>query len=151
MDLQIKVTPDLKTLMKRLGSDITGGLRAGLIHAAEAIEGKAVKGAPVATSNLANAITSSVDDDGEEARVFVSDAAPYGIFVHEGTGLFGPKKQRIRPKKAQALFWPGAAHPVRSIAGMQGRPFLHDAAKATDVSEEFTKGIDQYLSRRRTR
>ena len=151
MDLQIKTTPDLEALMKRLGSDITGGLRAGLINAAEVIEGKAVKGAPVATTNLVNATTSSVDDDGDAARVFVSDAAPYGIYVHEGTGLFGPKKQRVRPKKAQALFWPGAAHPVRSIAGMKGRPFLHDAAKATDVSEEFTKGLDRYLQRRRTR
>jgi hypothetical protein len=27
----------------------------------------------------------------------------YVIFVHEGTGLFGPKKSVIRPKKAKAL------------------------------------------------
>jgi len=150
MNLKIETRPSLQALMKKLGRDVDGGLRAGLTRLVEVIEGKAVKGAPVRTSNLANAISSSVDDDGEAGRVFVSGAAPYGEYVHFGTGIFGPRRQRIRPKKARALFWPGPAHPVMSVAGMKARPFLHDAARETDISKEFERGISSYL-RGRTR
>lgn len=30
----------------------------------------------------------------------------YAIFVHEGTGIYGPKKEVIRPRQAKALQWP---------------------------------------------
>ena len=38
----------------------------------------------------------------------------YAVFVHEGTGLHGPKKARIKPKKARVLVWltkPGLPRP----------------------------------------
>lgn len=69
---------------------------------------------------------------------------PYAIFVHEGTGLYGPTGSRIRPKTSRVMVWPRknnsgvgarrysggktAAYVfARSTRGMKGRPFLLDA------------------------
>lgn len=56
---------------------------------------------------------------------------PYAVWVHEGTGVFGPKGQPIVPRSAQFLrFVPrGGTRPVfaRSVQGMPGRPFLLEA------------------------
>ena len=58
----------------------------------------------------------------------------YARLVHEGTGLFGPKKRKIMPKAKKALrFKPkGSAQIIvrRSVAGMVGNPFLKDALSA---------------------
>jgi len=79
----------------------------------------------------------------------------YAKWVHEGTGLFGPHKQYIYPTKKQALFWPGAAHPVKRVAGQKPNPFLTRAATraAKDIpmiapllAEEISKRITDCLS-----
>jgi phage gpG-like protein len=61
---------------------------------------------------------------------------PYAIFVHEGTGLFGPRGMPITPKRGRFLvFTPrGASKPVfaRSVRGMPGRPFLLQALKEAE-------------------
>lgn len=36
--------------------------------------------------------------------------APYALYVHEGT-----KAHRIVPRSKKALYWTGAAHPVKSV------------------------------------
>ena len=66
--------------------------------------------------------------------VAISDAAPYGVFVHEPTGLYGPKKERyqIRPKRKQALRWAadGKLHFARLVnhPGSPADRFLYEAA-----------------------
>lgn len=61
---------------------------------------------------------------------------PYAIYVHEGTGIYGPKGTPITPKRGRFLvFTPkGAKGPVfaRSVRGMKGTPFLRDALKAAE-------------------
>jgi hypothetical protein len=58
----------------------------------------------------------------------------YARFVHDGTGIYGPKHAPIRPKKSRWLvFTPkGQKSPVfaRSVRGMPGTPFLRDALPA---------------------
>lgn len=58
----------------------------------------------------------------------------YAIFVQRGTGLYGPKRRRIYPKRAQFLrFKPkGASHYVyaRSVKGMKPNPFLTRGLRA---------------------
>lgn len=38
------------------------------------------------------------------------NTTPYAYFVHEGT-----KPHTIRPRKKNALYWPGAKHPVKLV------------------------------------
>jgi hypothetical protein len=57
----------------------------------------------------------------------------YGIYVHDGTGIYGPKGVPIRPKTAKFLRWKtkkGTVVYALSVKGMQPNPFLKDAVKA---------------------
>lgn len=58
----------------------------------------------------------------------------YARFVHDGTGIYGPKGQPIRPKNSKWLvFIPsGGSGKVfaKEVKGMPPNPFLKDAVKA---------------------
>lgn len=125
-----------------LGDDFAQRVQRGTLAALLAIESHAVEEAPHATGNLVNAITVEQAQGG--GHVFVSGAAPYGVYVHEGTGIWGPNKKRIRPVNKKALFWPGAAHPVASVAGQKPNPFLDRAAEKAEpeVTEIFREVVN---------
>ncbi|MHB8772969.1 MAG: hypothetical protein ACYC7J_18395 [Syntrophales bacterium] len=144
--VELKI-PDMAAWARELEGDYAGGRRAGMINVVAYIEALAVRGAPRRTSNLANSGSSNVDADGMKGEVVFG--SPYAAFVHEGTGLYGPHKAPIVPKQKKALYWPGARHPVRSVRGMVGRPFLTDAAEATDADAVFSEGMNIYLAQRR--
>lgn len=102
------------------------------------IEAAAVKKAPVSRgpgkkkgTNLKNSGTTQFSGRGFDTEAKVKFTAPYAIFVHEGTGIFGPKQRpyTIEARNKKALFWPGAQHPVKkvTIRGMRARPFLKQA------------------------
>lgn len=108
-------------------------------------EAQAVRLAPFAKfsgkkkgTNLKNSGTTEFSGSGFNTSAKVKFTAPYAIFVHEGTGIFGPKQApfTVQPKKKKALFWTGAPHPFKkvTIKGMRARPFLKQAAE-----EEFPK------------
>ncbi len=154
MIINIKFTPSLEGLIKRLGDDVSGGLRAGMINLVEHIEGKTVeKERPHAkTGNLAGGVSSSVNEDGTKGVINVTaknekghDYAPDVAF---GTGIYGPHKKPIRPKEKKALFWPGAKHPFRSVKGFIGRPSIFDAAKEVDPQATFEEGVMNYLRKK---
>jgi hypothetical protein len=65
----------------------------------------------------------------------------YARYVHDGTGIYGPKKQVIKPKRAKALVFRSKLHGqksgkfagfvvVKSVKGMRPNPFLRDALPA---------------------
>lgn len=58
----------------------------------------------------------------------------YALWVHNGTGLYGPRHMKILPKKGKYLrFVPkGSSEAVfaRSVKGMRPNPFLKDALPA---------------------
>jgi phage gpG-like protein len=81
---------------------------------------------PFATGQLRKSLTSQVLSDTEAV---VGTNLFYARFVHDGTGLYGPMRRKIGPKTKKALYWKGAAHPVKSVKGMPARPFLAQAAE----------------------
>ena len=143
MEISITINPEPGRLMKRIKEDAAGAQRAGMINLLTTIEALAVKDAPKKTSNLARTRTSNVNADG--SRGTLAFTAPYAGYVHEGTGLYGPHKTKIVPKSKQALFWPGAAHPVRAVRGMKGRPWVRRAASEVNPGEVFQEGMQNYL------
>ncbi len=80
------------------------------------------------TGTLQRDIRGIVEEAGERGRVGTNIS--YALDVHEGTGLYGPKKRpiAIKARNKKALFWKGAEHPVRSVKspGMRGIPFLRE-------------------------
>ncbi len=109
-----------------LAQDFQRRARQASLQGIQIIEALAAEEAPHRSGSLQAAITTASTPQG--GQVYVSGAAPYAVHVHEGTGLFGPRRERIRPTNKRALMWPGASHPVRSIAGMRPNPFMDRAA-----------------------
>ena len=61
-------------------------------------------------------------------RVVVGTNVQYARMVSEGT-----RAHRIEARNAKALFWPGAAHPVRSVRhpGTKPNPYVEEAVAAS--------------------
>jgi hypothetical protein len=82
----------------------------------------------------------------EEARaaaatkVTVGTTVPYAKYVTQGT-----RPHDIYPRDKQALFWAGAAHPVRMVhhPGTKPNPFISDAEDAMllPVIAAIAKGV----------
>ncbi len=81
-----------------------------------------------------------VQDEGASetsAAITVRTKQPTKLkFVVYGTGVYGPVGQRIRPTTAKALFWPGADHPVKSVAGMKPNDFVTPALQDMPTADE---------------
>ena len=144
MEITMNIKPDPGRLFKNLQGDMKPARRAGMTNWLTTVEAVAVKDAPKKTSNLARTRTSNVNDDG--SRGTLAFTAPYAGYVHEGTGLYGPHKTKIVPKNKQALYWPGASHPVRSVRGMKGRPWVRKASGEVNGAVLYRDGMQNYLN-----
>ncbi|PLY06788.1 MAG: hypothetical protein C0625_08025 [Arcobacter sp.] len=97
--------------------------------------------APYRTGNLKRDIQVFTDNlDDLEVSIGNTKLAPYAIFVHTGTGLFGPKKKRITPKNKKALKTPFGLK--KSVAGMRADPYLESGASAYLSSGGFNRAVD---------
>jgi len=70
----------------------------------------------------------------------VRSSAKYTPFVNDGTGIYGPKGQRIRPKnkKVLAFQYKGAKVVVKSVKGIKPRRFVEKSITQTEKrSDEF--------------
>ncbi len=92
------------------------------------------------------AVEFTTDRDGSPVARIGSNL-PYAIFVHEGTGIYGPRGAMIRPRTRQFMRWPvknnsGSGNRrysggstssyayARETRGVRPRPFLRDALDA---------------------
>ena len=73
--------------------------------------------APVKTGRLRIGIHSRISP----FRGIVESTVKYSYWVHKGTDPY-----IIRPTRKKALFWKGAAHPVKSVShpGIKANPFF---------------------------
>lgn len=114
---------------------------------------KAVKRVATATANIARGLApvdngplrasirvSDVRTTAKEVKVWVYTPLEYGLYVHEGTGIYGPKGQPIRPKRGQYLRFearnarttaPGRGTIVyaRSVRGQRPNRYLLNALR----------------------
>lgn len=53
----------------------------------------------------------------------------HAIWVHEGTGLYGPKHRLIRPRTAPFMVfnWVGVQWRLRTVKGQKPQPYLREA------------------------
>lgn len=133
----------LKKLLENPGEVSRKMLWSGMTNLVEEIEARAVKEIPVKAGNLVHSVTSTVSADGRKGMVAAT--AKYAAYVHEGTGVFGPLGKKIVPTIKKALFWPGAAHPFRSVKGQRPNPFFTRALQKTKPQQVFEAGVWGYL------
>jgi len=91
------------------------------------------RNAPVDTGSLRGSINLRMTtEDGSPAAVIGTNIR-HAMWVHEGTGIYGPRGTPIRPHPPRRfLAWQrgGTWHFAREVRGMRGRPFLADAITA---------------------
>jgi phage gpG-like protein len=108
----------------------TGGVTRDILRRGLKVQMQAKMLCPVDTGRLRSSITLRVLAD----RVTVGTNVTYGLYVHEGTGVYGHRHAPIYPVRSRYLvFTPkGETQPVfaRSVRGMPARPFLREALRA---------------------
>lgn len=111
------------TKLHRLQGQLLARAEMVLDIAAHNIEEAAKEMAPVDTGDLRNSI--AVKKTKPLERV-IEVGAEYGMVVE-----YGSVAHEIRPRNAKALFWPGAAHPVKVVhhPGTPAQPFLTPAVE----------------------
>lgn len=103
----------------------------------------AAKGrSPYRTGNLRRDI--SVRRHGDGFAVGNSRLAEYALFVHQGTGVYGPKREPIRPVNAKALKIPGVGF-RKSAKGMKARPYLEWAVQDVARSGKVDRVVGDHL------
>ena len=74
----------------------------------------------------------------------VESTVGYGVFVHEGTS-----PHIIRPVNKKALYWKGAAHPVKLVRhpGTKANPFMKRGAERSEIGVQglFSKAINNIV------
>lgn len=118
-----------------------GGVAQDLLRRGLAVETQAKRnlgglGGPkrVDTGRLRASINTQLTERSGTLVVLVGTNVKYARWVHDGTGIYGPKGARIRPRRAKRLrFRPvGGTRFVyaRSVAGMRPNRFLANALRA---------------------
>ena len=119
--MQFRITNN--GILRKLARGVPPEMRRGMLRFVTYAEGRAIGLAPAVTGNLRASITSGLEgvQDG-----YLKATAPYAIYVHEGTGRYGPKGVDIKPVKAKALcfFWQGRQRFFKRVRGVKPRPFL---------------------------
>lgn len=88
--------------------------------------------APHASGQLAGSITSEVQGRGGSLQAVVTANARHAMWVHEGTGIYGPRGRYILPRSGKFMTWQEGGEWVvaRRVAGIPKRPYLRDAMEA---------------------
>lgn len=90
----------------------------------------------VNTGRLRSSVTHDISVIGGHIVGRVGTNVDYALYVHEGTGLFGPKHQLIRPKSAKVLRFNAKGKGKKGVVfakyvrGMEKNPFLKNALPA---------------------
>ncbi|NUR66134.1 MAG: HK97 gp10 family phage protein [Streptomyces sp.] len=94
------------------------------------VQNEARRRAPVDTGRLRSSIVSRVEGGGRSLGYVVGSNVNYAAAVEYGTA-----PHVIKPKYKQALYWPGAAHPVAQVnhPGTAAQPFLRPAIELTPI------------------
>lgn len=128
-------------LLEKLAKDL---LRRGLKVQAEArrlLSGARGHPKRVNTGNLRSSVGVQLRAHAGRPAVRVGTNVRYASYVRRGTGIYGPKRQRIVPKRAKALVFPSLKYGakrgkfagkviVRSVRGMRQNDFLRPALRA---------------------
>jgi len=94
------------------------------------VQNEARRRAPVDTGRLRSSIVSRAEGSGRSVGYVIGTNVNYAAAVEYGTA-----PHVIKPRYKQALYWPGAAHPVAQVnhPGTAAKPFLRPAIELTPI------------------
>lgn len=116
----------LRRFLGRMSDDVARAVERTRID----VQNEARRRAPVDTGRLRSSIVSRAEGGGRSLGYVVGSNVNYAADVEYGTA-----PHVIKPRYKQALYWPGAAHPVASVnhPGTRAQPFLRPAIELTPI------------------
>ncbi|MFF9265816.1 HK97 gp10 family phage protein [Streptomyces longwoodensis] len=102
MGVRVTITwnePEIERMLRSPDGDVATYVR----RVAEATRSLAVAGAPVDNGPLRASLRVRLETRGNQVKAWVYSNLEYALYVHEGTGIYGPKGQPIRPKRGRYL------------------------------------------------
>lgn len=132
MNRQLKI--DGPELYKLLGGQ-NGPVWNTVLRLGTQVQNKAKDFAPVDRGRLRQSITLEMRRQGDAPVAVVGTNVKYALFVHEGTGEFGPRGVAIRPKTAKFLAWR-----VRNTSGTKAR-YAKKGGKTVWAFAKEVKGV----------
>jgi len=140
--IKIKGLKELKAAFKRSPGIVRTQITKAIALSVALVNRQAKQEAPVKTGRLRAGIRSKISP----FQGMVESTVNYGIFIHEGTSA-----HIIRPVKKKALYWKGAAHPVKSVQhpGTKANPFMKRGAERSEgqVQVIFQRAINNVANR----
>ncbi len=107
---------------------------------AQLVASKAREIAPVDIGRLRE--NTKVLEKSKGSRVVgTSKAIYYAKWIYYGTGIYGPKKRKIRPKKAKALKTPYGYK--KSVKGIKPNPYLEEALRMVVRNGGFSRAAQR--------
>jgi len=110
--------------MQKLKGQIEDKMEDIIAGSAMIIESKMKKNCPVDTGVTRASIKAKKID---KFTWEIGSESPIAEYIEMGTGIYGPKKRKITPKRRQALHWKGRGGKdifAKSVKGMPPRPFM---------------------------
>lgn len=99
-----------------------------IVRKTDAIATATVK---VDEGRLKNSRVSGVRDEATRLVGYIEYTVDYALFVHEGTGIYGPRGRPIKPKRGEFLVFRinGQLVYARQVKGSRPDPWLVNALK----------------------
>jgi hypothetical protein len=148
----VSVTVKIKTAeLRKLFADPSGQVARGMYRLGKQVEARSLRNLRQArridTGRLWSSVTTTLVIRGGVPVARVGTNLAYGLYVHEGTGIYGPRRRPITPKNGKFLvfttkktvsglrskktgkvkFGGGKIVFAKSVKGMKPTPFLRDA------------------------
>ncbi len=140
----------LQMAQAALGPAVSLAIMRSGAHVAQALSEAAPVGKGVTSGRLAESFHNqplSSGDTHAATQVITTDPVTLG-YVRHGTGIYGPSGAPIRPRTKRALYWEGAAHPVRSVRGSPPNEFVTPvlAEGAAYAREQLSAAVGEALA-----
>jgi len=133
---------------KKAGINSPALVKAALVNSSSEMQSQMRQRAAHRTGTLQRSVLAEIDPDGMSATVSVAEK--YGIFIEQGTGIFGPLGTPIVPKRARVLAWKGSGGMVfaRSVKGIKAKPFFVPGYEASIsyIDNQFTIVSDKLMA-----
>jgi len=142
IDSDLNLNKYIRSVEKNFPGVISTEIKTTSIYANRLI----VKSTPVKTGNLRSKWVRK--SRGLSAKI--SNSTKYAKFLETGTGLFGPKKRKIKPKKGKYLFIPKVkgntligGSLVREVSGVRKIGMISTNIKK--ITRHLTKGLQKSI------
>ncbi|OAE01861.1 HK97-gp10 family putative phage morphogenesis protein [Arthrobacter sp. OY3WO11] len=143
IEIEVKGFSELEALFAKAPQRTRAQVAKALEYSAILIQRNARQEAPIDKGQL----RSSIGITRLANAVVIRPGVKYALYVHEGTGLYGPKRAMIRPGRVMAWRGRGGAVFARSSRGQRPNQFMDRAANSSraGINDAFDQAIKNII------